>query len=134
MKIDNLKPVVHLLLNFIIPNVAPRLGDQMTVRKWELLMLYAIITRQLRLSFRQLVIMHVWQCRNQKRKRLIPHVRLLSALLKKQGAILLGEYAFNKPHITFSIADVCRSGWLKYVKTKFWHKVKFGDDTKVNVL
>ncbi|MFS8033973.1 hypothetical protein Hanom_Chr17g01575791 [Helianthus anomalus] len=110
MKIDNLKPVVHLLLNFIIPNVAPRLGDQMTVRKWELLML------------------------NQKRKRLIPHVRLLSALLKKQGAILPGEYAFNKPHIMFSIADVCRSGWLKYVKTKFWHKVKIGDDTKVNVL
>ncbi|MFS7953715.1 hypothetical protein Hanom_Chr07g00621871 [Helianthus anomalus] len=34
----------------------------------------------------------------------------------------------------FSIVDLCRSERLKYVNTKFWHKVKFGDDTKVKVL
>ncbi|MFS7953716.1 hypothetical protein Hanom_Chr07g00621881 [Helianthus anomalus] len=83
MKRNNLKPIVHLLLSFVITNMAPRLGDQMAVRTWEVPVLYAIMTEQLKLSFRQLVMMHVWQCRNQKGKKLISHVRLLSALLEK---------------------------------------------------
>ncbi|KAJ0592065.1 hypothetical protein HanHA300_Chr03g0080581 [Helianthus annuus] len=131
---DYLKPIVPLLLSFVITNVAPRLGDRMAVRTLEIPVLYAIMTGQLRLSFQQLVMTHVWQCRNQKGKKLIPHVRLLSALLEKQEVLFPSEYTFNKPHIMLLIADVCKSEGLKYVKTKFWHKVRFGDDTKVKVL
>ncbi|KAF5773312.1 hypothetical protein HanRHA438_Chr13g0597851 [Helianthus annuus] len=60
MNRDKLMPIVSLLLNFIITNVTPRLGDRMAVRKWELPVLYALMTGQLHLSFRKMVIMHVW--------------------------------------------------------------------------
>ncbi|KAJ0805504.1 hypothetical protein HanPI659440_Chr02g0079021 [Helianthus annuus] len=60
MKRDKLKPNVHLLLSYLLTNVTPRTGDWVSVRKWELPVLYALMTDQLHLSFRQLVIMHVW--------------------------------------------------------------------------
>ncbi|KAF5818620.1 hypothetical protein HanXRQr2_Chr02g0068111 [Helianthus annuus] len=60
MKRDKLKPNVSLLLSYLLTNVTPRTGDWVSVRKWELPVLYALMTDQLRLSFRQLVIMHVW--------------------------------------------------------------------------
>ncbi|KAJ0760343.1 hypothetical protein HanOQP8_Chr04g0136871 [Helianthus annuus] len=109
MKRDNLKPKVRLLLSYLLTNVTPRTGDRVAVRKWELSVLYALMTGQLHLSFRQLVIMHVWQARNQKNKKLIPHARLLSALLEKHGALRPEEYAFRKPHTIFALEDVCKS-------------------------
>ncbi|KAJ0951939.1 hypothetical protein HanPSC8_Chr02g0066251 [Helianthus annuus] len=92
------------------------------------------MTGQLHLSFRQLVIMHVWHARNQKNKKLIPHARLLSALLEKHGALRPEEYVFSKPHIIFALADVCKSEKIAYKMTKLWHKIKFGDDVKLKVL
>ncbi|KAJ0820389.1 hypothetical protein HanPSC8_Chr16g0707401 [Helianthus annuus] len=134
MKRDNLKPNVRLLLSYLLTNVTPRTGDRVAVRKWELLVLYALMTGQLHLSFRQLVIMHVWQARNQKNKKLIPHARLLSALLEKHRALRPEEYAFRKPHTIFALADVCKSEKISYKKTKLWHKIKFGDGVKLKVL
>ncbi|KAJ0743870.1 hypothetical protein HanPI659440_Chr10g0380951 [Helianthus annuus] len=134
MKRDNLKPNVRLLLSYLLTNVTPRTGDRVAVRKSELPVLYALMTGQLHLSFRQLVIMHVWQARNQKNKKLIPHARLLSALLEKHGALRPGEHAFRKPHTIFALADVCKSEKILYKKTKLWHKIKFGDGVKLKVL
>ncbi|MFS7912764.1 hypothetical protein Hanom_Chr02g00133701 [Helianthus anomalus] len=126
MKRDNLKSLVRVLLSFVISNVAPRLGDKMAVRTWELPVLYAIMTGQLHLSFRQLVMMHVWHIRNTKNKKPIPHVWFISALLEKQGALLPTEYSYSKPHTVFAIADMCKSEKLKYVKKKKWYKIKYG--------
>ncbi|MFS7985976.1 hypothetical protein Hanom_Chr11g01005041 [Helianthus anomalus] len=134
MKRDNLKPKVRLLLSYLFTNVTPRTGDRVAVRKWELTVLYALMTGQLHLSFRQLVIMHVWQTRNQKNKKLIPHARLLSALLEKHGALRPEEYAFRKPHTIFALEDVCKSEKIRYKKTKWWHKIKFCDGVKLKVL
>ncbi|KAM0002184.1 hypothetical protein Hdeb2414_s0041g00739091 [Helianthus debilis subsp. tardiflorus] len=112
----------------------PDWGDRMVVMTWELLVLYAIMTGELHLSFRQLVMMHEWQSRNMKLKKLIPHARLLRALLEKQGALSPSEYAHNKPHTVFSIGEMCKSEWISYVKTKKWHRIKYGDGAKVKVL
>ncbi|KAJ0694151.1 hypothetical protein HanPI659440_Chr15g0605541 [Helianthus annuus] len=81
MKRDNLKPLVRLLLSLVVSNVAPRLGDMMGVRKWELVVRFALMTGQMHLSFRQLVMFHIWQSRNKRQKKLIPDARLISAFL-----------------------------------------------------
>ncbi|KAJ0662624.1 hypothetical protein HanLR1_Chr13g0471761 [Helianthus annuus] len=60
MKRDNLKPLVRVLLSLVVSNVAPRMGDMMGVRKWELVVLYALMTGQVHLSFQQLVMLHIW--------------------------------------------------------------------------
>ncbi|KAJ0616912.1 hypothetical protein HanOQP8_Chr02g0082231 [Helianthus annuus] len=106
----------------------------MAIMTWELPVLYAIMTGELHLSFTQLVMMHVWQSRNMKLKKLIPHARLLSALLEKQGALSPSEYAYSKPHTVISIGEMCKSEWISYVKTKKWHTIKYGDGAKVKVL
>ncbi|KAF5787171.1 hypothetical protein HanXRQr2_Chr10g0449801 [Helianthus annuus] len=85
MKRDNLKPLVRVLLSLVVSNVAPRMGDMMGVRKWELVVLYALMTGQVHLSFQQLVMLHRWQSRNKRQKKLIPHARLISAFLREQG-------------------------------------------------
>ncbi|KAJ0555576.1 hypothetical protein HanIR_Chr07g0303681 [Helianthus annuus] len=134
MKRDNLKPLVRVLLSLMVSNVAPRLGDLMGVRKWELVVLFALMTGQVHLSFRQPVMLHIWQSRNKRQKKLIPHARLISAFLRKQGVVPISEKPFEKPHATFSIAEMCTSDRITHVKTKLWHKIKFGDGTKLKVL
>ncbi|KAJ0640183.1 hypothetical protein HanLR1_Chr16g0612421 [Helianthus annuus] len=44
MKRDNLKPNVDLLLSYLLTNVTPRTGDRVAVRKWELPVLYALMS------------------------------------------------------------------------------------------
>ncbi|KAJ0499803.1 hypothetical protein HanHA89_Chr13g0537971 [Helianthus annuus] len=100
MKRDNLKPLVRVLLSLLVSNVAPRLGDMMRIRKWELVVLYALMTGQIHLSFRQLVMLHIWQSRNKRQKKLIPHAHLISAFLRKQWVVPVSEKAFEKPHAT----------------------------------
>ncbi|KAM0055764.1 hypothetical protein Hdeb2414_s0006g00209981 [Helianthus debilis subsp. tardiflorus] len=52
IKRDNLKPLVRVLLSLVVSNVAPRMGDMMGVWKWELVVLFALMTGQVHLSFR----------------------------------------------------------------------------------
>ncbi|KAJ0724269.1 hypothetical protein HanPI659440_Chr12g0445871 [Helianthus annuus] len=107
----------------------------MGIRKWELVVLYALMTGQIHLSFRQLVMLHIWQSRNKRQKKLIPHARLISIFLRKQGLVLVYEKkAFEKPHATWSIAEMCNGDRITHVKTKLWHKIKFGDGAKLKVL
>ncbi|KAM0047209.1 hypothetical protein Hdeb2414_s0009g00325791 [Helianthus debilis subsp. tardiflorus] len=134
LKRDNLKPLVRVLLSLMVSNVATRLGDLIGVRKWELVVLFALMTGQVHLSFRQLVLLHIWQSRNKRRKKLIPHARLISAFLRKQGIVPISEKPFEKPHATFSIAEMCTGDRITHVKTKLWHKIKFGDGAKLKVL
>ncbi|MFS8033144.1 hypothetical protein Hanom_Chr17g01566061 [Helianthus anomalus] len=108
MKRDNLKPLVSALLSLVVSNVAPRLGDMMGVRKWELVVIFALKTGQVHLLFWQLVMLHIWQSRNKRLKKLIPHAQLISAFLRKQG--------------------------ITHVKIKLWHNIKFGDGAKLKVL
>ncbi|KAF5805573.1 hypothetical protein HanRHA438_Chr05g0220611 [Helianthus annuus] len=134
LKRDNLKPLVRVLLSLVLSNVAPRLGDMMGIRKWELLVLYALMTGQIHLSFRQLVMLHIWQSRNKRQKKLIPHARLISVFLRQQRVVPISEKAFQKPHATWSIAETCDGDRVTYMKTKFWIKIKFGDGAKLKVL
>ncbi|KAJ0483912.1 hypothetical protein HanIR_Chr13g0669921 [Helianthus annuus] len=134
MKRDNLKPLVRVLLSLLVSNVAPRLGDMMGIRKWELVVIYALMSGQIHLSFRQLVMLHIWQSRNKRQKKLIPHARLISAFLRKQRVVTVSEKAFEKPHATWSIAEMCNGDRITHVKTKLWHKIKFGDGAKLKVL
>ncbi|MFS7995566.1 hypothetical protein Hanom_Chr12g01119411 [Helianthus anomalus] len=109
MKRDNLKPLVRVLLSLVVSNVAPRMGDMMGVQKWEL-------------------------SRNKRKKKLIPHARLVSAFLHKHGVVPISAKPFEKPHATFSISEMCMGDRITHVKTKLWHKIKFGEGAKLKVL
>ncbi|KAF5760781.1 hypothetical protein HanXRQr2_Chr16g0757441 [Helianthus annuus] len=50
MKRDNLKPLVRVLPSLMVSNVAPRLGDLMGVRKWELVVLFTLMTGHVHLN------------------------------------------------------------------------------------
>ncbi|MFS8020264.1 hypothetical protein Hanom_Chr15g01413541 [Helianthus anomalus] len=106
----------------------------MGVRKWELVVLFALMTGQVHLSFRQLVMLHIRQSRNKRQKKLIPHARLVSAFLRKQGVVPISEKPFEKLHATWSIAKMCTGDRITHVRTKLWHKIKFGDGAKLKVL
>ncbi|MFS7901727.1 hypothetical protein Hanom_Chr01g00003061 [Helianthus anomalus] len=64
MRRDHLKPLVRLLFSFLTTNVSPRTCDKSILRLWEIPILYAILTGEIKFSFRHLVLMIVWRCRN----------------------------------------------------------------------
>ncbi|XP_035842890.1 uncharacterized protein LOC118489263 [Helianthus annuus] len=134
MKRDHLKPLVRLLFSFVTANVSPRVGDKSMLRLWEIPILYAILTGEIKFSFRHLVLLNVWRCRNQKGKKLTPHVRLISALLEKQQALLPKEKPYNRPHIVYRLSEVCLHENHLYKQTKVWHKIEFSDKAKLKIL
>ncbi|KAJ0771931.1 hypothetical protein HanPI659440_Chr07g0274651 [Helianthus annuus] len=134
MRRDHLKPLVRLLFSFVTTNVSPRTGDKSIPRLWEISVLYVILTGEIKFSFRHLVLMNVWRCRNQKGKKLTPHVRLISAFLEKQQALLPKEKPYNRPHVVFRLREVCLHENRRYKQTKVRHKVEFSDKAKLKIL
>ncbi|MFS8011884.1 hypothetical protein Hanom_Chr14g01314251 [Helianthus anomalus] len=134
MKRDNLKPLVRVLLSLVVSNVTPRMRDMMGVQNWELVVLFALMTGQVHFPFRQLVMLHIWQSRNKRQEKLIPHARLINGFLRKHGVAPISDKPFEKPHATWSIAKMCTGDRIRHVKTKLWHKIKFGDGAKLKVL
>ncbi|MFS7890471.1 hypothetical protein Hanom_Chr00s000095g01619361 [Helianthus anomalus] len=69
-----------------------------------------------------------------RQNKLIPHALLISVFLLKEGLVPNSEKDFEKPHATWSITEMCNGGRITHVKTKLWHKIKFGDGAKLKVL
>ncbi|KAD6794451.1 hypothetical protein E3N88_05347 [Mikania micrantha] len=85
MERDHLKMPTRVLLLFMVRNVMPRRGDKSNVRLWDIPIMYCLIKGQPLVSFRYLVIMNIWELREAKEKKYIPHCRLILALIKHSG-------------------------------------------------
>ncbi|KAF5758703.1 hypothetical protein HanRHA438_Chr16g0744881 [Helianthus annuus] len=83
---ENLHVFPWLLQSFVIANVMPCTSDTDSVRLYEVMILYALITGSPKLSARHLVTYNIWDSRERQAKKTIPHCRLLSEMLLKQGA------------------------------------------------
>ncbi|MFS8018161.1 hypothetical protein Hanom_Chr15g01388881 [Helianthus anomalus] len=59
---------------------------------------------------------------------------MTGVFLLKEGLVPNSEKAFEKPHATWSITEMCNGDRITHVKTKLWHKIKFGDGAKLKVL
>ena len=84
-KRGGLKWIVRILLIIVIRNVMPKRGDLTTVRSWEVPVLHALLTGSPPISLRYLIMGNIWEAREDMEKKFIPHVRLITALMKSQG-------------------------------------------------
>ncbi|KAJ0456097.1 hypothetical protein HanIR_Chr15g0758511 [Helianthus annuus] len=118
----NLRMEVKLLLTLCMYNVIPRRGDKMEVRFQEVSILYMMMHGSPKVPFQFLVLNNIWLSRNSGERKIVPHCRLITALLKKYGAIKgdeKGSYKRFKP-IDFKNLG---PGW-EYKKSERYHKLK----------
>jgi hypothetical protein len=117
---SELKPLVLLLTQIMGKNVIPRLSDMSVVRHYDIRVLYALVTGQQVLSFRHLVMLNVWESRESYTRKAIPHCRLLSTLLRMNGAVEPGELGVIKKHTQLRFSSLNRQSW-EYVEEDRYH-------------
>ncbi|MFS7918927.1 hypothetical protein Hanom_Chr03g00206951 [Helianthus anomalus] len=83
----NLRIEAKLMLVFCTHNVVPRWGDKMEVRFQEVPILYMLMHGSPMVPFRFLVLNNIWLSRNSGERKIVPHCRLITTLLKKYGVI-----------------------------------------------
>ncbi|KAK9052264.1 hypothetical protein SSX86_028892 [Deinandra increscens subsp. villosa] len=99
-----LKPkMLHLIMQH---NVIPRRGDKTEVRFPEVPILYALFHGKPLVSFRYLVIYNIWLSRDSIDRKIIPHCRLITALLKKAGVITSESVAKPKRFTPFNVKSL----------------------------
>ncbi|KAM0006787.1 hypothetical protein Hdeb2414_s0162g00819021 [Helianthus debilis subsp. tardiflorus] len=96
----NFRIEVKLMLVLCTHNVIPRWGDKVEVRFLEVPVLYMLMHGSPMVPFRFLVLNNIWIGRNSGERKIIPHCRLITTLLKLYGAIGAedkGSYKRFKP-------------------------------------
>ncbi|KAI3821541.1 hypothetical protein L1987_09109 [Smallanthus sonchifolius] len=118
----NLRIEAKLMLIICTQNVIPRRGDKVEVRYPEVPILYALLNGAPLFPFRFLVLNNIWISRISDQRKIIPHCRLITALLKKYGAIQAEDKGSYKKFKPFDIKQL-GIGW-KYVESERYHKLK----------
>ncbi|MFS7949512.1 hypothetical protein Hanom_Chr06g00572461 [Helianthus anomalus] len=85
----NLRIDAKLMLVLVLctHNVIPRRGNKEEVRFAEVLVLYMLMHGSQVVPFRFLVLNNIWIGRNSGERKIVPHCRLITTLLKLYGAI-----------------------------------------------
>ncbi|MFS7913733.1 hypothetical protein Hanom_Chr02g00145161 [Helianthus anomalus] len=123
LKTDFLRPMPRFLVRFITYNVMSRTSFLGKVRFPEMLVLEALMTGVPKLSAKHLIMYNVWEAREREQRMMIPHARLLSLLLKKQGAIPKGVRGFVKKQTKINMQMFTKSSRWKYSKTRAKHRL-----------
>ncbi|KAJ0675915.1 hypothetical protein HanRHA438_Chr12g0565361 [Helianthus annuus] len=76
-----------ILQNISLENIMVRFGDRGKLRVWDLRVLHALLYGEPKLSWRHIVMMNIWDTRNQYKRKMIPHVRLISAMIAQQNQL-----------------------------------------------
>ncbi|KAF5758404.1 hypothetical protein HanRHA438_Chr16g0741171 [Helianthus annuus] len=126
MKRENLKLPARLLLSIVQQNVLSRRSDRSNLRKPDVPILYYLLKGKPKNSYKYLVMMNIWTSRNKLDKVLIPHCRLITALLKKRGVINETSTFIKlaKGHTTFTLDGFKNQNGLEYIRTERYHKLK----------
>ncbi|KAM0044353.1 hypothetical protein Hdeb2414_s0010g00352201 [Helianthus debilis subsp. tardiflorus] len=64
-----------------------RLGDRGKLRMWDLRILHALLVGTPKLSWRHITMTNTWDTRNQYKRKMIPCVRLISAMIFQQNRL-----------------------------------------------
>nr|XP_022002273.1 uncharacterized protein LOC110899693 [Helianthus annuus] len=123
LKTDYLRPMARFLIRFITYNVMPRTSDLGKVRFPEMLVLVALITGAPKLSAKHLIMYNVWEAREREQRMMIPHARLLSLLLKKQGSIPKGVRGFVRKQTKINMQLFTKSSRWMHSKTRTKHRL-----------
>ncbi|MFS7929691.1 hypothetical protein Hanom_Chr04g00335521 [Helianthus anomalus] len=84
-------------------NVIPQRGDKMEVRFQEVPILYMLMHGSPMVPFMFLLLNNIWLNRNSVERKIVPHCRLITVLLKKYGAIGAEEKGSYKRFKPFEI-------------------------------
>ncbi|KAF5772326.1 hypothetical protein HanXRQr2_Chr13g0575581 [Helianthus annuus] len=76
-----------ILQNIFLENVMVRLGDRGKLRVWDLRVLHMLMYGEPTLSWRHVVMIHIWDTRNQYKRKMITHVRLINAMIAQQNQL-----------------------------------------------
>ncbi|KAJ0807794.1 hypothetical protein HanLR1_Chr00c1073g0788861 [Helianthus annuus] len=76
-----------ILQNISLENIMVRLGDRGKLRMWDLRILHALLVGTPKLSWHHITMMNIWDTRNQYRRKMIPCVRLISAMIFQQNRL-----------------------------------------------
>jgi hypothetical protein len=120
---EKLKVFPRLLLPFVTSNVMPRVSDKEMVRLPDILVLYALVTGHPALSARHLIMYNVWEARERQARMSIPHARLLTKLLRKQGAVNRNTRGTKIKHIPWKMSTFVKSSVWKYRLTPHTHRL-----------
>ncbi|MFS8024621.1 hypothetical protein Hanom_Chr16g01465341 [Helianthus anomalus] len=118
----NLRIEAKLMLVLCTHKVISRRGDKMEVRFQEVLVLYMLMHGSPMVPFRFLMLNNIWLSQNSGERKIVPHCRLITTLLKKYGVIGAEEKGSYKGFKPFDIQHL-GSGW-EYKKSKRYHKLK----------
>ncbi|KAK1421834.1 hypothetical protein QVD17_24497 [Tagetes erecta] len=118
----NLQIEAKLLLIICQLNVIPRRGDKVEVRYPEVPILYMLMKGTPLVPFRFLAMNNIWISRNSSERKIIPHCRLITALLKKYGAIEAGDRGSYKKSKPLDLRNL-GPGW-EYKETERDHRLK----------
>ncbi|KAM0047322.1 hypothetical protein Hdeb2414_s0009g00327021 [Helianthus debilis subsp. tardiflorus] len=64
-----------------------RLGDRGKLIVWDLQVLHTLMYGEPTQSWRHIVMIHIWDTLNQYKRKMIPHVRLISAMIEQQNQL-----------------------------------------------
>ncbi|KAJ0804435.1 hypothetical protein HanPI659440_Chr02g0038011 [Helianthus annuus] len=118
----NLRIEAKLMLVLCTHNVISRRGDKVEVRFAEVSILYMLMHGSHMVPFRFLVLNNIWISRNSGERKIVPHYRLITTLLKRYGAIGAEDRGSYKRFKPFDIQHL-GSGW-EYKESERYHKLK----------
>ncbi|KAF5765564.1 hypothetical protein HanXRQr2_Chr15g0705211 [Helianthus annuus] len=76
-----------ILQNISLENIMVRLGNRGKLRMWDLRILHAVLVGTPKLSWRHITMMNISDTRNQYKRKMIPCVRLISAMIFQQNRL-----------------------------------------------
>ncbi|KAJ0881144.1 hypothetical protein HanRHA438_Chr10g0471141 [Helianthus annuus] len=98
-----------------LENVLVRYGDHGTVKATDCRVLHSLLYGTPRLSWRQILMINTWDTRESFKRKMIPYVRLISAMILQQNALPQESLWVSKPIDQFNFTSM-RRHWKITVK------------------
>ncbi|KAM0012928.1 hypothetical protein Hdeb2414_s0046g00746481 [Helianthus debilis subsp. tardiflorus] len=104
-----------ILQGISLENVMVRFGDRGGVRASDYRVLHSLLYEIPNLSLRHIIMMNTWFTRESFHRRMIPYVRLISAMILQQNCLPPESLWVAKPLEKFSLAMI-KKNWKIHVK------------------
>ncbi|KAD3337526.1 hypothetical protein E3N88_33046 [Mikania micrantha] len=99
-------------------------SDKTMVRHPEVPVLYALMTGKPKISFRYLAMLNIWEARNNKDKKMIPHCKLIQALIRWHGLINDDDHDYMRKHHTPLRLNTLNTQAWEYKLSERYHRLK----------
>ncbi|KAF5781922.1 hypothetical protein HanRHA438_Chr11g0502291 [Helianthus annuus] len=104
-----------ILQGISLENVLVRFGDRGGVRASDCRVVHSLLYETPTLSWRHIIMMNTWFTRESFHMRMIPYVRLISAMILQKNCLPPESLWVSKPLKEFSLATL-RKNWKIHVK------------------